>query len=768
MTKPTYAAFEGAAMKERKAPTMSRSRGQLAGSYAPGAFFTFEGGLGSCIAQPDYNAASTAANITTNVRNQIVMRLNDAAKSWFESAFHCRAGNANLPPVMARQCVSDGLLNATYTGVRPIDPQRYVFVSPEKMGYVPAPLTFVCNHCRTYRYFSSVEDFHKRRVGALNVKCAEHAGDCHWRQLDVIFVHWSGHWEPVRPGTWNWDNTEKQIREPFDRCPQCHQTEFRLETRHSETAIGGWYFVCKGCGHPDPGGWRKNDPETLRIVGEDFTKFVGVARMEAVSYRASAAYYAQSDQFIIFDEQQESLLSYLDPEQSAKLKGFLATRFGFGKSRPSMAEIEIILNQTPEGAESLKSWKEKNEMLPNVQQMPQLVEMLKKDIAKIEKEWFEGENAPVKENTNLPPGIAMAVDSRKTDFDARYDPFRLVVEHEALKRNHLAAPKEATGRSPFVPFDRLDRDLAPVDEAVQKTQQAETRLTLDRLGIDTMGLIRNFKLCRFTYGYTRVSATPITERHNQRMPVRLNLFPKVDSDQGGKRTPIYVITQENEAFYVRLNDEHVYAWLSQLGLADHFPWTKASGVPLGAKILELTRPMQRFLSNVQPKQPPLAYYYTYTLLHTYSHLMMRAVSELSGLDAGSLGEYIFPADLAFVVYRSGTTLDLGNLSSLWRNYNRHFLRHLTEPTSLGCNSGSLCSERGGACPDCLLIPETSCIASNQLLSRSVMRGGPRTREDVGKDRIPGYLDVVQAALAADPAPAAPASALVAPDAAVVS
>jgi hypothetical protein len=158
--------------------------------------------------------------------------------------------------------------------------------------------------------------------------------------------------------------------------------------------------------------------------------------------------------------------------------------------------------------------------------------------------------------------------------------------------------------------------------------------------------------------------------------------------------------------------------------------------------------MQRFLTNVHREQRPFAYYYTYTLLHTYAHVMMRAIAELSGLDAGSLGEYLFPADLTFVVYRSGTTLDLGNLSSLWRNANARFLHHLGEPTTLSCNSGSLCLQRGGACPDCILIPETSCIAQNQLLSRSVLRGGPRPREDMGEDRIAGYLDVVNAPVAA--------------------
>ncbi len=747
MSSDRISQFDDATVNKRGAPTMSRSRGQLAGAYAPGAFFTFEGGLGACIAQPDYLAGANAANITSTVKSQIVMRFEDAVKSWYDTAINCRRNDIAKPPVLPAQCVSQSLINSSYTGLRNIDSAHFVFVSPDHMGYAPAPLTFVCNHCGLYRGFDSVDDFAKRKAAALNVKCTKASGNCHWRQLDVIFVHWSGRWEPVRPGRWNWINNK--LQEPYDRCPQCAQQEFRLETRHSEAAIGGWHFVCTSCGAADLNGWHKHDPDTLDIVRGDFLKLIAVARMEPVSYRASAAFYPQSDQFILFADKQEGLLSLLDPTRQSELKNFLAERFGFGRSRPTMIEIEIILKQSEKGAAAFAEYKAKKDMLesdtfkpPLAPPFDALADMLKNDMGKMEASWFK--EGLVKETNMLPTPLVVAVDARKSDFDARYDPFRLVVEHQALVENHLNAPREANGRSPFVHFDRLDKDLAPKDPAQQVQQETDTRAAFGRLGIGTMGLIRNFKLCRFTYGYTRVSAVPVVEKHYIKMPVRLNLFPQVKMEQGASRTPIYVITQENEAFYVRLDAEMVYRWLSQLALTDSFAWTKASGVPLGALVLERTQPMQRFLTTIHRDSPPFAYYYVYTLLHTYAHVIMRAVSELSGLDAGSLGEYLFPADLAFVVYRSGTTLDLGNLSSLWRNANARFLHHVMEPTTLACNSGSLCSERGGACPDCILIPETSCIAQNQLLSRSVLRGGLRPREDMGKDRIPGYLDVVNA------------------------
>jgi hypothetical protein len=471
--------------------------------------------------------------------------------------------------------------------------------------------------------------------------------------------------------------------------------------------------------------------------------------MEPISYRASAAYYAQSEQFILFDEQQSGLLSYLDISKQAELADFIAGHFNYGRSRPDMAEIEAILNLTEEGQ---RQWKKYGENLAILNEFPEpvptayakLVQAQRDTLKDMVDRWFSDGNPPLlTEDNHLPPELTHALAWRKDSFDARYDPFRLVVEHEALRRNHLDAPREATGRSPFVHFNALDFDLAPKDLTKKAQIESEASLEFKKLGMATMGLIRNFKLCRFTYGFTRVGARPVIEKHNMEMPVRLNLFDTVKVDHGRERRPIYVVTQENEAIYVRLDEQAVYQWIKKLQLhGDTLEWGPESGLSLGARILEQTQPMQRFLANIHPRQEPQVYYYVYTLLHTYAHVLMRAVAEFSGLDLGSMGEYIFPAELAFVVYRNGTTMDLGNLSSLWRNENIRFLRHLAEPQTLACNSGSLCSASGGACPDCILIPETACIAANQLLSRAVLRGGNPPREDGVSQRIPGFLEVV--------------------------
>lgn len=741
------------------APSMERSRGQIAGAYAPGAFFTFEGGLGACIAIPDGDSQYDDPHLPPPVRDQIIGRFDEAVSSWFNRAFNCRPTDSkhNVKPAL---CADPTLLNDVGSGIQAVDRGRFLFVDPTHMGYAPAPLTFVCNHCGLFRYFKDVADFKRRKSSLTSCKCLSGEGrKCQWRQLDVIFVHWSGNWEPVMPGKYDWDNESHSLRPPINRCAQCHSEDFILNT--SSPSIGQWFFKCANpsCGHIDDASWLKNDPTTIKALRDEFPKRISEARMEPVSYRASSAFYAQSEQFILFSAQQGQLLSLLDPSKYHQLADFIAGKFGFGCSRPSLEEIERELKERGHASlwadfESKRAVAQAArtqldmfaDMSPErLAPMLQVVEALEKTLQEQIDSWFAGDNPILPERNELPSSIHDLMHNAREIFSSRYDPFRLAIEHEALAQSKLTAPSNSSGRRPFVRFDVLDKDLRPKDDAECASQEVETRNLLTQLGVSTMGLIREFDLCKFTYGYSRVQPTPSFEKRKEMMPVRLNLFPTVQAE-GGAKHPIYVITQANEAIYVQLDPGKVYAWLKALNPSDIFEWSPDSDQPLGARLLERAKPFGRFLDGVRARDDSSSYYYTYTLLHSYSHMVMKAIAEHSGLDLGSLGEYIFPLDLGFVVYRNGTTMDLGNLSSLWRNENTAFLKHLLEPKTLICNSGSLCDsnpKNPGACPDCLLVPETSCIAMNQLLSRSVLKGGSAPREDGDHfNRIPGYLQIV--------------------------
>ena len=82
--------------KKLSTPTMNRSRNQLAAAYAPGAFFTFEGGLGSCIAVPDQSDMVDQASIQEPTKEQIVLRLREVWQSWFTRAYSLNGNGRDI------------------------------------------------------------------------------------------------------------------------------------------------------------------------------------------------------------------------------------------------------------------------------------------------------------------------------------------------------------------------------------------------------------------------------------------------------------------------------------------------------------------------------------------------------------------------------------------------------------------------------------------------------------------------------------------------
>lgn len=722
--------------KKVKAPTMSRSRNQLASSYAPGSFFTFEGGLGSCIAIPDQSDSPDLAPVTEQTKAQIMLRLREVWQSWFARAY---STNSPAKPIEARQCIDDLLLKDS--AVNPLGSDKLEFVNPLRVGYAPAPLTFVCNTCGMFKSFDTAADVAKNANTFRPGHCCnpKKKGKCQWRQLDVVFVHWSGEWQPATPGVWEWSVRDGKPWLAGESCSICGSKDFLLRTESPR--IGEWGFECAACGHRERGEWRQHDPFTTEVFRDRAGSRIGERRMEPISYRASSAFYAQSEQFVVFSERDQGLMALLMEGKQVELEDFIATKYGFGGALPTPEEMKEILLRGGHDKE-WESYANFEKLLGFAKAMKDAdaIAAMEAERDKLVHRWLRSEPPLVPVKSELPMGLRLLMGQR-SEFSNRYDPFVLAVEHEALLRSKVSRTAKEGARSPFVRFYRLDQDLAPKNADAKAAQEVKTLELMSRLGFAEFGLIREFELCRFTHGYSRVSAVPFMEKRNQNVPVRLRLF---DSLKNNKR-PIYVVTQANEAIYVSLKPELVYEWLRTMGVRDLPVWDPTGAVSFGGRILETAEPFGRYFSLLHPGDAA-TYRYVFTLLHTYAHLFMRAVAEFSGLDLGSLGEYLFPADLSFVIYRNGTTMDLGNLSSLWRNENNRFLAHLLEPSTHRCNSGSLCDFGGGACPDCIMVPETSCIAQNQLLSRAVLRGGVAPREDsTHKDqKIAGYLEVVNA------------------------
>lgn len=729
-----------------KASPMNRSRNQLATSYAPGSFFTFEGGVGACIATP---VPGDAAHLADSTTRRILERLEQFSSAWFDRARNARANNveqAKKFPVLPQLCVDVGLLDEDGTAVRLPGRESIYFSKPSHMGYTPAPLTFTCRYCSVFREFSSLKEMEQALPSLQAAKCGSHrapAGRCSWEQLDVIFVHWSGGWAPASPSMWNF--RDGSARPDRASCAACGHREFKLN--RSSPKIGDWYFYCAklGCGTQKGDRWMQRDKETLEILRET----VGTGRlsgptevnMEATPYRANNAYHVQADLFIDFQKNESELTRILAKDAEDDLRAFVASEYGFETAPITDADVEQACVNKPGLEEQLANFRSANATIANLENvLASANDALKASLAPALETARNLKRQVIRElrekqiltpTASLPSEVDVAIAMRRQLFDGRYDPFQLAIEHKLLSQARLNISGE------YVSFKSLDKDLSPETDEEKKKLESAAVERLSALGIEDMGLIRKFDLCRFSFGYSRVSSQPVLpDKRGMGMPVRLRLFDRVEDDDR-RKYPIYVVQQANQAIYVKLDEARVMAWLASLDCDDRI--VLSAGQKAGAGVLAHTKPMGRFL-DVLPERPT-SYFYLYTLLHSYAHHFIKQVSAYSGLDVGSIGEYLFPADLSFVIFRNGTTMDLGNLSAMWRNSGTALLDALLDPRSLQCGTGSLCTSRGSACPDCQMIPEVACLTNNRLLSRSVLRSiGGRPHFDKRKGGITGYLE----------------------------
>ncbi|MGR3496581.1 hypothetical protein [Citreimonas sp.] len=685
-------------------PTMSRSRVQIAGSYAPGVLMTWEGGKGICRSVPLANEAKDLKPTTVEL---IFENLNDAVTNWRDRV-------VKVLPDALPELVLDTPFRDYTTGEARVQRTDFQMTSPDKVGYVPYPLLYRCGICGSTREFDSVADQARQ---PLPKKCNGH--EARWTQVDVIYAHWSGDIEPLSPFNYNFDPQTAAARQ-IKMCT-CGSSSFKL--RNAAPVFSEWRYVCEGCG--ETRSLKKANPEVLTRLqlqqndgGRTF-QWIEV-NMLPVSYRANSTFYVQRTNFIVF--QDSAVVELMTPKRRDALIARLAQVHDIPFAEPSDEQIRKNVEADPDRA---GEWDEYEIYLGMAQKAEgagraEAARRHRDNACELREAWFA--DGIVERGQLGSPAVLRAVAVRE-DWTRRYDPIRLTIQHNAFVREHIAQAMTRHGA-----VDVMNPDIAlteVVNDPARKAKYQETVGTLLRhQGIERLVLIRGLPICEFSFGYTRVSATPIYQReHNgQRvdMPVRLKAFDQLPI--ADNRRPIYVTQQLNEALYFKLDEGRVLRWLAANQIID------APMDQIGRAYLERYDDFGPFLEVFKDREgmggyPRTLPAYVYLLLHTLSHQMMHSLADTSGVDRDGIGEHIFPADLSFVIYRKGMTPDLGNISAMWRNYSEAFLKRALDPRTLRCGSGNLCDSRGGACPACVMVSEVSCIASNLLLSRAVLKGG---------------------------------------------
>lgn len=712
-------------------PRMSRSQPQLATAYAPGAMFTWEGGKGACMAVPVEGATIDFSARPTR-RDQLVENLEEFCQSWLARGMAINRATSPAP-VYEVQVLDSCFYNPMRSGAAGVEIalDRFEFMRPDRIGYLPGPLVYRCDTCEKVKEYLSPA----QQLGdPLSTSCSregESRQECRWRQLDIVYVHWSGSLEGLSPYRYTLGG-DGEIRK-IPRC-QCGTEEFRLIKQGNQFSL--WRFKCSGCGAERE--VYQTDPFSLGLlkprIDQGVTHQWSEINMIPVSYRASPVFYVQSARFIVYDADPE-VVALMQPSRSADLTAKIASLHGYGGADPSDERIREQLEAKGRGSLWPAYEVMRRQEQAAIDAGNEAMAATFGEAARITLEGWYASGDIVRESVASPALVAQ-IDSRG-DFARRYDPLRSTVEHDALRRRKIDVATESAN------LLRVHPDLC-AEAGIPELERAYVERVsnhFDLAGIQEASLIRNLDMVEFSFGFTRVSATPTTVQKDRTMPVRLMGFPRLPNH----KRPIYVIEQQNEAIYVRLRPDCVAEFLIRNGA---LPAPPVSPLTIGSILIEQYQDFGPFLQGFSVRDPASrertrdVSSLVYLLLHTMAHHLMHGIARFSGLDLGSMSEAIFPADLAFLVHRRGMTEDLGNISSMWRDHNGALLHYLISRRDLRCGSGTLCDHRGGACPACIMIPETSCIAGNQLLSRSALVGGRAPLWDINQTQLQGYFQVV--------------------------
>ncbi|MEM7097955.1 MAG: hypothetical protein AAF541_06800 [Pseudomonadota bacterium] len=719
---------------KKSAASMQRTKIQLATTYSPGTLFTFEGNLVVCESHP--SPKPDRANLALYVREQILSAIEEKVHAWYSAAI------STAPHTTARMCVDEGLINREQLQ-EPFPRHKFGFVEPKELGYQPTLLTMVCNTCKLVRAFEDLKRFESDASDLDPKNCPDpmSEGNCHWRQSDIVFVHPNGTYCQPVPWRYDWDNESSSVRKFDYSCSRCGSTEVRLNDDSNQ--VGKRFFYCAECKMPRNAQWLQNDRELLRQYRDQSHSHIAEIRMKPVSYRANSVQYPQHDMVIDFgDSEQLEILSDLTHR---KLINFIGERFQIESGAMQDSDIESAV-RTKLGDQRWEEFRKKKESVNSIRALASenkdlkpALDALGREIDQQIDQWRT--QGVIEDSIKLPIEVLENLANRRERFATKFDPFRLLVEHSALLETVVNESYLASGLRSYTPLDQLDEHVGPSQEEARSELNQKHREIMDRIGIETLGLVRDFRTTNYSFGFTRVGSTPrINYINDTEVPVRLKLFPRVQIDEGEKaQHPVYVLKQANEAIYVRLSESDVRRWMTDIA-----PLGGVDDTPIGLQYLSRVPELNPFLDNLPGHDLDAPHFSLalYGLLHTYAHHVINAVSEFSGLSTGSLGEYLFPSDLAFLVFRRGMTMDLGNLTAMLRNNAPAFLNYLVDPRSLECGSGSLCINRGGACPDCLMIPEVNCLTQNKLLSRSLLIGKGSPRLHGFDESVNGYFETI--------------------------
>lgn len=218
-------------------------------------------------------------------------------------------------------------------------------------------------------------------------------------------------------------------------------------------------------------------------------------------------------------------------------------------------------------------------------------------------------------------------------------------------------------------------------------------------GLSAVELLPNFPVLTAAFGYTRGESNAGASS--------LRWFRE------GMQPRLHGYRANTEGLLFRLEPMAVVRWLYDQGLIGELPAT-----PREARATIIRECRVPLAGDDVPAET--AGSALLKLVHSLSHLAIRRISSLAGVDRESIAEYLVPLHGTFVVY-AGSRGDfvLGGLQALFES-NLEAALHAIRYGEPRCPLDPGCESAGGACVACLYLGEPSCRYYNLFLSRRTL------------------------------------------------
>ena len=262
-------------------------------------------------------------------------------------------------------------------------------------------------------------------------------------------------------------------------------------------------------------------------------------------------------------------------------------------------------------------------------------------------------------------------------------------------------------------------DVSDLDSAIDVARLLNTNANpeqyaqiAERFGIKSARVCDRIPFVTCSYGYTRVES-------EWKEGVQLHALKE---EKPGRKN-IYATKLNTEGVLFEFDRKKIIEWLltNQIITMEEAPNLESEEE---IKIW--------FLNNIKPslihpfstidETASKETYYVYRLIHSLSHLLIRAAADIGGLGKDSLSEYIFPGVPAVLIYCQNS--QGFNLGSLFNTFEAYFDKWMNKAytSAQKCIFDPICIERQQACMGCLFVNEVSCQHFNKDLDRALIVG----------------------------------------------